>query len=109
MIPPGATSGLDFHADDAAKRAEAALFCHESGCPLRVDCLNAAIDRREVWGVWGGRDFTGLRRGPAKCGTRSGYYAHRRRGERSCGPCLLAHSQAQRAYYLARQEALVTT
>ena len=23
-------------------------------CPIRRECLNAAIDREEPWGVWGG-------------------------------------------------------
>jgi WhiB family redox-sensing transcriptional regulator len=24
------------------------------GCPQRFECLQGALDRREVWGVWGG-------------------------------------------------------
>ena len=23
-------------------------------CPLRLECLNAALEREEPWGVWGG-------------------------------------------------------
>jgi WhiB family redox-sensing transcriptional regulator len=30
-------------------------FCLE--CPLRRECLAAAIERREPWGVWGGEIF----------------------------------------------------
>ena len=26
-------------------------------CPLRVECLAGAIERREPWGVWGGEIF----------------------------------------------------
>jgi WhiB family transcriptional regulator, redox-sensing transcriptional regulator len=26
-------------------------------CPVRVECLNGAIERREPWGVWGGELF----------------------------------------------------
>jgi len=26
-------------------------------CPVRVECLISAIDRREPWGVWGGEIF----------------------------------------------------
>ncbi|MGH3369724.1 MAG: WhiB family transcriptional regulator [Nocardioidaceae bacterium] len=26
-------------------------------CPVRTECLNAALDRREPWGVWGGELF----------------------------------------------------
>ena len=26
-------------------------------CPLRIECLNGALERREPWGVWGGELF----------------------------------------------------
>jgi WhiB family redox-sensing transcriptional regulator len=26
-------------------------------CPVRAECLNGALDRREPWGVWGGELF----------------------------------------------------
>jgi len=32
--------------------ARAKQFCR--GCPVRSDCLEAALERREPWGVWGG-------------------------------------------------------
>ena len=28
-------------------------------CPLRQECLEGALDRREPWGVWGGELFIG--------------------------------------------------
>lgn len=28
-------------------------------CPLRVACLETALERREPWGVWGGEIFDG--------------------------------------------------
>ena len=31
-------------------------FCER--CPVRRECLAAALDRRERYGVWGGVDFT---------------------------------------------------
>jgi hypothetical protein len=31
------------------------------GCPVRVACLIAATERRELWGVWGGVDFETVR------------------------------------------------
>jgi WhiB family redox-sensing transcriptional regulator len=38
---------------DDILRAKA--FCVE--CPVKQECLAAAIDRREPWGVWGGELF----------------------------------------------------
>ena len=32
--------------------ARAKQFCR--GCEVRAECLEAALDRREPWGVWGG-------------------------------------------------------
>ncbi len=28
-----------------------------SSCPIRVECLAGALERREPWGVWGGELF----------------------------------------------------
>lgn len=38
---------------DQLGRAQA--LCHE--CPIRRQCLDGALDRREPWGVWGGEIF----------------------------------------------------
>ncbi len=35
--------------------AAAKVFC--AGCPVRDNCLDAALTRREPWGVWGGELF----------------------------------------------------
>ena len=35
--------------------AAAKQFCR--ACPVRVECLDAALARREPWGVWGGELF----------------------------------------------------
>jgi WhiB family redox-sensing transcriptional regulator len=33
----------------------AKALCH--GCPVRLECLAGALERREPWGVWGGELF----------------------------------------------------
>lgn len=38
---------------DDVERAKA--MCRE--CPLRAECLDGAVRRREPWGVWGGEVF----------------------------------------------------
>jgi len=35
--------------------AAAKAFC--AGCPVKDDCLDGALARREPWGVWGGQLF----------------------------------------------------
>jgi hypothetical protein len=39
-----------------AERKQAAQWC--AGCPVWVECRNAAEKHDERWGVWAGRDFT---------------------------------------------------
>jgi len=38
------------------RQARAMAIC--AGCPVRARCYQAATDRREPWGIWGGVDFT---------------------------------------------------
>ncbi|BBZ66244.1 transcriptional regulator WhiB [Mycolicibacterium insubricum] len=42
-------------ADDPSDLEKAKGLC--AACPLRAQCLSAAIDRAEPWGVWGGEIF----------------------------------------------------
>ncbi len=44
-----------FFAERPAELEQAKALC--GGCPLRVECLAAALDRAEPWGVWGGEIF----------------------------------------------------
>lgn len=41
-----------FFSEDLLDIARAKHLC--STCPLRLRCLEEALDRREPWGVWGG-------------------------------------------------------
>ncbi|MBV8931770.1 MAG: WhiB family transcriptional regulator [Kutzneria sp.] len=42
-------------ADAPVELDRAKALC--AGCPVRTECLAAAIARREPWGVWGGEIF----------------------------------------------------
>ena len=43
-----------------AKVAEAKAIC--SGCPVRQECLDYALDSRQAYGIWGGKTPTERRR-----------------------------------------------
>jgi len=42
-------------ADDPAELERARTLC--GACPVRAQCLAAALARKEPWGVWGGQIF----------------------------------------------------
>ncbi|SIS05195.1 WhiB family transcriptional regulator [Williamsia sterculiae] len=42
-------------AESPARLEQAKALCAD--CPLRRECLDAALDRAEPWGVWGGEIF----------------------------------------------------
>jgi WhiB family transcriptional regulator, redox-sensing transcriptional regulator len=42
-------------ADSPAQLEQAKALCVD--CPIRKQCLSAALDRAEPWGVWGGEIF----------------------------------------------------
>jgi hypothetical protein len=48
-----------FFSDDVAEIAEAKEIC--AVCPVRKYCLKSALNNKEVWGVWGGRDQEEIR------------------------------------------------
>ena len=39
-------------AEDPRDLEQAKALCAQ--CPIRRECLNAALERQEPWGVWGG-------------------------------------------------------
>jgi len=44
--------------DDAAERAWAASVCVTLDCPVLEVCAAVAVERKESFAVWGGRDRT---------------------------------------------------
>lgn len=51
MFPCSGEPDLWF-AEEPADLERAKSMC--AGCPIRLQCLAAALDRAEPWGVWGG-------------------------------------------------------
>jgi hypothetical protein len=103
--------------DDAACIGDTALFFPERGvrtaqanairakcaaCPVLVECRQDALERPAYLDGWQAgmspREIDAARNGrvvahreredAARCGTESGYKAHRRRGEDACRRCL---------------------
>jgi WhiB family transcriptional regulator, redox-sensing transcriptional regulator len=49
-----------FFSSIESEKNEAKNLCH--ACPVRSQCLQWALEDRQIYGVWGGRDDTELRR-----------------------------------------------
>jgi hypothetical protein len=49
-----------FYSKEAADKNKAKNLCFS--CPARKDCLQWALEHREIWGIWGGKDEIELRR-----------------------------------------------
>jgi WhiB family redox-sensing transcriptional regulator len=49
-----------FFSSNQEEKYKARNLCHE--CPVRKDCLQWALEHRQIWGVWGGRDEVDIRR-----------------------------------------------
>ncbi len=87
---------------DGVAVRRAMSICH--GCPVRDDCLHAALAGREP-GVWGGTSGQQRRRleQPPKartwlkpCGTPAAYDRHRRNQETPCPACRAAYRERDR-------------
>lgn len=77
-------------------------------CPVKAPCLDFALRNAEQHGVWGGtserqRRKLRLKLGVtqthvkiAECGTPSGAFRHRKRGEPLCEPCRVASTTYNR-------------
>lgn len=56
---PDPEDGADDEPEDPEEQHEAAALCFT--CPVREQCLLMALERGEVWGVWGGATQKDLR------------------------------------------------
>jgi hypothetical protein len=49
-----------FFSDDPQEKYAAKNLCFS--CPVRKDCVKWALESKQIWGVWGGRDENEIRR-----------------------------------------------
>jgi len=55
LLPCRANDAELFFAESPSDVELAKVLCQS--CPVRVECLAGALERREPWGVWGGELF----------------------------------------------------
>ena len=84
---------------------EAKRICRS--CPVKRECRDAARQRGEPFGVWGGeteqdRDVPELPE--SGCGTLAGYSRHRRQREEACPACVQARAAYERDRYWIKKE-----
>jgi WhiB family redox-sensing transcriptional regulator len=58
--PENADKADLFFSANADKRYEAKNLCFT--CPVRAQCVKYALENKEIWGIWGGRDENEIRR-----------------------------------------------
>jgi len=49
-----------FFSSNPTEKYQAKNLCFE--CPVRRDCLKWALEHRQIWGIWGGKDEGEIRR-----------------------------------------------
>lgn len=49
-----------FFSSDQKEKYAAKNMCYS--CPVRKECIQWALENRQIWGVWGGKDELDLRR-----------------------------------------------
>lgn len=49
-----------FFSDVPEEKYEAKNLCFT--CPVRTDCVKYALESKEIWGIWGGKDENEIRR-----------------------------------------------
>lgn len=50
----------NFFSNDPQEKYEAKNLCFT--CPVRKECVKWALENKQIWGVWGGRDENEIRR-----------------------------------------------
>jgi WhiB family redox-sensing transcriptional regulator len=58
--PSNKKSLVWFYSKDSVEKNKAKNMCFS--CPVRKTCLQWALEHREIWGIWGGKDEIELRR-----------------------------------------------
>lgn len=72
-----ATSKLDFFATRSADKYAARALCR-SACPVRLQCLDFALNNRTIYGIFGGVDEYEIRRALSVDGNGVPYYRARK-------------------------------
>lgn len=49
-----------FFSDEPEEKYQAKNLCFQ--CPVRKDCIKYALESKEIWGIWGGKDENEIRR-----------------------------------------------
>ncbi len=63
LTPEGHVINESFFGETVEERQLALSFCNTGdGCPIRKRCLRFALESQQLWGVWGGRDESEIRR-----------------------------------------------
>lgn len=104
-----------FPTDHRETPERAATLC--AGCPVSAKCLEFALARPELEGIYGGTT-TGQRNKARRaaregrerrelrpCGTSAGYMRHRRAGQDACADCKAANAEASRVKSTKRRAA----
>ena len=98
-VHPGAVDAWDKPAREDRELAEAACRLICSACPVRLDCVVGALERREPYGIWGGLDREDRKRIAARFGylppgdpPAHGTNARRVKWNCDCPECKAAHA-----------------
>jgi hypothetical protein len=54
-------SDIDWFSSDKDEKYEARIIC-QSQCPVRRECISAALTEKRIFGIWGGVDDYEIRR-----------------------------------------------